>query len=68
MTGKETFLNPLLIRNSLPRRLFVLSKFSAPTIAFLAFRLAKKTPTMSQSSEFLRHMENSAPSLHFLHT
>ena len=28
------------------------SKFSAPNIAFLAFWLAKKLPTMSQYSEF----------------
>ena len=40
------------------------SKFSAPTIAFLAFWLVKKTPTM----RVLRHMENSAPSLKIFRT
>ena len=40
---------------------FNLSKFSAPTIAFLAFWLAKKLRLWA-NSPILRHMENSAPS------
>ena len=44
-------------------RISVFSKFSAPTIAFLAFWLAKKAWLVG----VLRHMENSAPSLKTFH-
>ena len=39
------------------------SKFSAPTIAFLAFWLAKKLRLYEPIVRVLRHMENSALSL-----
>ena len=42
---------------------FTIRKFSAPTIAFLAFWLAKKNSDYEPIVGVLRHMENSTPSL-----
>ena len=42
--------------------LFIISKFSAPNIAFVAFWLAKNSD-YEPIVGVLRHMENSAPSL-----
>ena len=48
--------------------IMLIGKFSAPTIAFLAFWLAKKLRLWANSSVEFYVMENSTPSLRIFHT
>ena len=52
-----------LYYNAQYKWIYKFSKFSAPTIAFLAFWLAKKNSDYEPIVGVLRHIENNAPSL-----